>query len=275
MKQAVALLDNTIDKFESVPDGELQQFVMNNGIAIDCKFVDYDYNQISNFVQLKLSEISKEKSCRVLYVAERSSHVWGSSHAKSDNGMYVVLYFLFPCAFCHDCIHQTDVKAIIYYKPRQYYSAIKQISRQWKKQYGPRDNTKEQKKSKSKSEQKDSKEEEQVSEPDVELTCIEVTKLCQLIINNDPNIFEVFTSPLPYYIESFDILDRFREIIYRTYDWFKLATHYLAWAKGNYYQIQKGSKKRMAKKPLKMLSIFLLNFYGLKIAHYFSSIFSP
>ena len=223
---------------------EEMQIYMTN-IRIQSRFLDYDYKMISNFVSTKLSEITKKYECNVLYCAERSSHVWGSSHCKSDN----------------------DVKAIIYYHQRDYYSPIKSISKSFKCIYGPRDNQKEQQKKKKKKNKNKNEEtkiseskEEPEPEPDVVLNCIELTKISQMIIKNDPNVFEIFISPLPYFISDKQVIDNFRKIIFATYNWYKLATHYLAWSNGNHKQLRNTAKKRIIKKPLKMLRKFICYF---------------
>lgn len=195
------------------------------------KFINFDIDKISGFITDKLGEITQKYECRVLLVAERSSHVWGSSHPESDN----------------------DVKAVVYFRPRQYYTPIVQVRRQWKEVYGPRDNQKEQQKKKKASKQKEEKSECTDPEPDVELTCTEITKISQMILKNDPNVFEMFTSPIQYHCQCPELLRKFREIIFRSYDWGKLAQHYLSWAHGNYKQLERSSKKRMNKKPLKIL----------------------
>jgi len=173
----------------------------------------------------------------VLYVAERSSHVWGSSHPESDH----------------------DVTAIIYFKRRWYYSPFKQLSRQWKEGYGTEDKTRHQQKSYSTERKEETSKIEEIGDLDMELTCNELTKTCHEIIKNDPCIFEMLTSPLAYYTECPTVLERLREIVYRTYDWFKLGKHYLSWSVGNYKKIietkpSKPSKKnRVDKKPLKTM----------------------
>ena len=245
MLAAISLLDDVINEVTIIGlnlddrDKGRKGDLMVNNIKIQSRFLDFDYKMISNFVNTKLIEISKKYECKILYCAERSSHVWGSSHSKSDN----------------------DVKAIIYYKARDYYSPIKQVSKTWKCIYGPRDNQKLNKSKKQKKEEQELKEANlYIEEPDVELNCIELTKISQMIIKNDPNVFEIFTSPLPYFIENKDIIQQFRKIIFATYDWFKLATHYIAWSNGNHKQLSNTNKKRIARKPLKMLRKFIYCF---------------
>ena len=248
MLQAISLLDDLINEMvlsgvnlDDRDKGRDADLILDN-IRIQSRFLDYDYKMISNFVSIKLSEICKKWSCNVLYCAERSSHVWGSSHCKSDN----------------------DVKAIIYYHQRDYYSPIKSISKSFKCIYGPRDNQKGQKKKKKKNKAEETKisesKEEKEPEPDVELNCIELTKISQMIIKNDPNVFEIFISPLPYFVSDKQVIDKFRKIIFATYNWYKLATHYLAWSNGNHKQLITTSKRRMTKKPLKMLRKFICCF---------------
>lgn len=237
MRQAIFMIQDIINDIEisgmnlddrdKGKDGDL---ILEN-IRIKSRFLDYDYLKISQFVNNKLTDICKKYSCNVLYCAERSSHVWGSSHCKSDN----------------------DVKAVIWYNQRDYYSPIKQISKSFKCIYGPRDNQRQQQKKKKNVEEIKNMEQE----PDVELNCIELTKISQMIIKNDPNVFEIFISPLPYFIKDKDVIDRFRKIIFATYNWYKLATHYIAWSNGNYKQLTNTSKKRIAKKPLKMFRKFI------------------
>ena len=246
MQQAISMIDDIINDIEfsgmnlddrdKGKDGDL---ILKN-IRIQSRFLDYDYSMISQFVNTKLTDISKRYQCNVLYCAERSSHVWGSSHNKSDN----------------------DVKAVIYYHQRDYYSPIKQISRSFKCIYGPRDKSgNNQKKKPLQQNQKEKPlQQDQEEEPDVELNCIELTKISQMIIKNDPNIFEIFISPIPYFIRDKQVIDRFRSIIFATYNWYKLATHYIAWSNGNHKQLTNTSKKRIAKKPLKMLRKFICCF---------------
>eukprot|EP01083_Nonionella_stella_P004606 13385_1 len=219
MLAALSLLDATISRFTLGLHSMKHANSMDPTLIINNKFInyDYDYQKISRFVNKKLCEISAENNCSVLLCAERSSHVWGTSHSKSDN----------------------DVKAIIYYQGKDYYSPTKQINKSWKVIYGPRN----------------AQQTNTEQEPDVELNCIELTKIGQMIIKNDPNVFEIFTSPLMYYNETQDIVDRFKDIIYSAYKWHKLATHYLAWARGNHKYIADTKKKRVAKKPLKILFV--------------------
>jgi len=186
--------------------------------------IDFDFDKISAFIHDKLSKITEQYGCRVLFVAERSSHVWGTSHPQSDN----------------------DVKAVVFFEPRRYYSPIRQVRRQWKEVYGPRD--KEQKEK-----QSEHNENEIEPEPDVELNCIEIMKLCELILKNDPNIFEMFTSPIQYHCQCPAMLGRLKEIVHRIYDWHKLAQHYVSWSHANYHQLAHSTKKRLKKKPLKIL----------------------
>jgi len=184
---------------------------------LETTFVDFDFENISFFINSKLAAIAQQRECRVFYVAERSSHCWGTSHAESDH----------------------DVKAVVYYSPRHYYSPTRQLSRNWKEQYGAKD--------------AQTTHSGETKEPEVELNCIELTKVCHLIIKNDPNIFEMFSSPLPYFIENRETFDKIQSVVFMAYDWFKLGTHYLSWSKGNYKQLVRSTKKRMNKKPLKIL----------------------
>ena len=234
---ALSLLDDIINQIMisglDLDDRAKQIDFISNNIRIPGKFVDFDCDKICSFVNDKLIDISKEYNCKILYCAERSSHVWGTSHCKSDN----------------------DIKAIIYYKARDYYSPINNVSKSWKVIYGPRDNHKEHRKKQNKEEKKE--EEQQEQDPDIELNCIELTKISMLIIKNDPNVFEIFTSPLQYFVDNKQMIDSFRQIIYQTYNWYKLAIHYIGWSNGNYKQLTHSKKKRMTKKPLKMLGKFI------------------
>eukprot|EP01084_Bolivina_argentea_P238062 399954_1 len=244
MLAALSLLDDVINEImlsgSQLDDRSKNNNLTYNNLVLDGRFIDFNYKKISKFVNTKLSEISNKHECQILYCAERSSHVWGTSHANSDN----------------------DIKAIIYYKPKDYYSPIKQIIKSFKLQYGPRD---------PKNKNKEFKQD--INEPDVELNCIELTKIGQMIIKNDPNVFEMFASPLPYYISNNEIIQKFQQIIYSTYDWYKLANHYIAWANGNFRQLEKTKKKRMVRNQLKILFVvvrgilsaeWLLNHYKCK-----------
>ena len=85
MQQAVSFLDETIRRLQN----PTELCVTSSGAIIDSKFIDFDIDKISAFINSKLSDITLKYDCRILLVAERSSHVWGSSHPRSDNGMYI------------------------------------------------------------------------------------------------------------------------------------------------------------------------------------------
>ena len=212
----------------SLIDDAINHFEAN---SVDKRKIDFDYEKISKFVNDKLVEVCKthQNEFRVLYCVEASSHVWGTSHMRSDN----------------------DVKSFIYYKARDYYSPTKEMCSYWKYQYGPRDPS---------NQNAQEIAEEKSDDPDVELSFMQIKKVCELMLKNDSNIFEMLTSPITYLVESEEFVERLREIMYSLYDYRKLASKYLGFSQGNYKQVRSNKKKRFTKKPLKMLRKYLCVF---------------
>ena len=187
-------------------------------------FVDFDFDRVQSFVTDKIKEIEKDRGIRVLLAVERSSHIWGSSHKLSD----------------------FDVKAIFYYNPRMYYSPLTRIKKDFKIVYGPR-GTDDKLKS---------------YDIDLEFTFWELKFSCNLSMNNDPNILEMFKSPIIYYFESRSLLNgicinginSIESIICQLYDYKRLMVHYYSWSKGHYTILTQGSKQAK-EKPLKLYVI--------------------
>ncbi|ETO35913.1 putative Cytosolic Protein [Reticulomyxa filosa] len=171
---------------------------------------DFDFDTVRDFLLQQKQELEKEYQMKIIYMVERSSRVWGTSHPKSD----------------------FDVKAIMCYSPRQYYSPTKERMWEFKRVFGPR-----------------SKQSQVGANLDLELTCIDILNLGSGIFKNDPNIFEIFHSPVIYWMDS--KITPIRSIIDDVYNWRRLAAHYSSWAYSNLRQFTDNKKKRMREKPLK------------------------
>lgn len=231
----------------------------NNNSVTNNVFIDFDFKAVQSFVVSKIKEFEKIQNVRVLCAMERSSHVWGTSHKLSD----------------------FDIRALYYHTPREYYSPWFRLHKQHKVVYGPRS---------SKNEKEDGNgngagdngdadgHDEKIL--DVELSFMELRHSCHMMMNNDPNLIEMFKSPIVYYQQDVpieyinnhilknndncninintSIMSEFHSILCGFYDYHRLMIHYFSWAKGHYTQLVVLQKKRIQKKPLKVYVFHVL-----------------
>jgi len=113
---------------------------------------------IKTYLNKKLQEIVQDFGCELLWVAERSSRVWGTAGPDSD----------------------FDIK-VIYKFPSSKYVGIIPYQEKFKRVYGPR-----------------AKLEADRSVYDIEISGFDVRVACKMIVKNDPNMLEMLTSTIVY-----------------------------------------------------------------------------
>ncbi|GAB5353629.1 hypothetical protein AAMO2058_000051100 [Amorphochlora amoebiformis] len=119
-----------------------------------------DRRHVRAFILEKLRDLEREFGFKVVYAAERSSHVWGTAHQESDH----------------------DVK-FLYVYPMRSYCKVEQDPMKMKRVYGPRGTQRVQ----------NGKE-----DMDVEIAGFDLKQAGSMICRADPTMYEILASPIVY-----------------------------------------------------------------------------
>eukprot|EP01083_Nonionella_stella_P137345 417874_1 len=217
----------------------------------------YDIPKIRNFVTKKVIVIERQYTCKVLFAVERSSHIWGTSHTKSDN----------------------DVQCLMFYPPRAYYSVINSCAENARLHQNKRRNTinrnKQQQINQYKSNtfvrdlkiqyghrftQHTEVKDEQDTELDVEISFHEISKWMRLICESNLNLYEIICSPIVYYhLYDLNHMQMLRNIICNLYDYVRLSENYYHVAFKNYRKLHNRNTNRVNRDPkMKVKALFVI-----------------
>ena len=180
----------------------------------------FDFKQIKDFIHKKVRAFEQKHNCTVLCAVEKSSHIWGTANASSDN----------------------DIHCLFFYPQRAYYSVTNFRAEMARSNQNSKRNRKNTRKQQDLEEFRDNTfhrwikvqyghrfdgdpVDQHCSEMahtndvsdwslDVEISFHEISKFMTLAMDSNQNLFEMVCSPITYHVVDDGVWKKFRNLIF-------------------------------------------------------------